>query len=107
MLPRVVLRASVLSVVVCLTLGSTAPTRTDRLARQIGSMKLLFSGVAATVEPLSPVVPKNTPDAVRIVVTAGGNTLSPADAEDFLGGTFRDSRRALGARAFRREDPCE
>jgi len=88
MLPGVVLRAIVLSVVVCLTLGSTAPTRTDRLARQIGSMKLLFSGVAATVDPLSPVVPKNIPDAVRIVVTAGGNTLSPTDAEDFLGGPF-------------------
>ena len=88
MLPKVVWRAIVLLAVVCLTLGASPPTRTDRLARRIGSMKLLFSGVAATVDPLNPVVPKNTPDAVRIVVTAGGNPLSAAEAEEFLGGPF-------------------
>ena len=51
-------------------------------------MKLLYSGVTATLDPLSPVVPKNTPDAVRIVVTAGGNPLSAAETEEFLGGPF-------------------
>jgi len=88
MLQRVVLRTIVLSAVACLTLGSAPSTRTDRLARRIGSMKLVFSGVTATVDPLEPVVPKNVPDGVRIVVTAGGNPLSAADAEDFLGGPF-------------------
>ena len=84
---RVVRRFVVLAGLACFTLGS-APTRTDRLVRKIGSMKLLYAGLSATVDPPSPVVPKNTPAGVRIVVTAGGEELSAAAAVRFFGGSF-------------------
>ena len=71
----------------CFILGS-APTRTDRLARKIGTMKLLYAGLSATVDPPTPVVPKNTPAGVRIVVRAGVEELSAADAVVFFGGPY-------------------
>jgi hypothetical protein len=53
--------------------------------RKIGEMELRLLGVSATVDPLHPVVPKNIPSAVRIVVRAGQGELSPLDAVRFLG----------------------
>ena len=53
--------------------------------RKIGEMELRLLGVSATVDPLHPVVPKNIPSAVRIVVRAGATELPLADALRFLG----------------------
>jgi hypothetical protein len=53
--------------------------------RKIGEMELRLLGVSATVDPLHPVVPKNIPSAVRIVVRAGGVELALVDAMRFLG----------------------
>ena len=53
--------------------------------RKIGEMELRLLGVSATVDPLHPVVPKNIPSAVRIVVRAGGAELPLVDALRFLG----------------------
>jgi Carboxypeptidase regulatory-like domain len=53
--------------------------------RKIGEMELKLLGVNATVDPLHPVIPKNIPAAVRIVVKAGGAELPLADTIRFLG----------------------
>ena len=88
MFERSLRRGVLLALVVCLTAGST-PTRTDRLARRIGSMRLLYSGLTATLDPVRPVVPKNTRAGVAIRVLAGADSLPTADAERFFGGSFR------------------
>src|SRR5690349_8298094 len=45
-------------------------------------------GLAATVDPLEPTVPKNTASAIRILVTAGDHTLTTAELAEALGGPF-------------------
>ena len=56
--------------------------------RKIGEMELRLSGLSATVENAEPVVPKNTPGGIRILVRAGGVDLSIADLSRFLGQDF-------------------
>ncbi len=51
-------------------------------------MELRLSGVSATPENPEPVVPKNTPGGIRILVRAGGVDLSLADLSRFLGPNF-------------------
>src|SRR5512138_3516412 len=55
---------------------------------RIGELELAVLGVSATVDPLEPVVPKNTAAAVRIVVKSGDSELSAADVARFVGGDF-------------------
>jgi len=57
------------------------------VARRIGRLELDVLGVAATLDPLNPVVPKNIASGVRVEVRAGGALLSAADVARFLGGT--------------------
>src|SRR5688572_8407151 len=57
--------------------------------RRIGTIRLPLMGVAATVDAVAPVVPKNVASAVRIAVTAGGQSLSGPELAAFLGGAFR------------------
>ena len=56
--------------------------------RKIGEMELRLSGLSATVENAEPVVPKNTPGGIRILVRTGGVDLSIADLSRFLGHDF-------------------
>ncbi len=51
-------------------------------------MKLLYAGLVAEIVPPNPVVPKNTPAGVRIVVRAGGEELSESEAIRFFEGPF-------------------
>ena len=51
-------------------------------------MELRLSGLSATVENAEPVVPKNTPGGIRILVRAGGADLSLADLARFLGQNY-------------------
>jgi hypothetical protein len=53
--------------------------------RKIGEMELKLLGLSATVDPVRPVVPKNVPSAVRIVVRAGSAELPLSEALRFLG----------------------
>jgi len=53
--------------------------------RKIGEMELRLSGLSASVENAEPVVPKNTPGGIRILVRAGGTDLSLTDLARFLG----------------------
>ncbi|MEO8500936.1 MAG: hypothetical protein ABI565_08465, partial [Vicinamibacteria bacterium] len=56
--------------------------------RKIGEMELRLSGLSAMVENAEPVVPKNTPGGIRILVRAGGVDLSLADLARFLGQNY-------------------
>ncbi len=56
--------------------------------RKIGEMELRLSGIFASVENAEPVVPKNTPGGIRILVRAGGVDLSLADLFRFFGRDF-------------------
>ncbi|MBX7183681.1 MAG: carboxypeptidase regulatory-like domain-containing protein, partial [Vicinamibacteria bacterium] len=63
-------------------------TRAEAQFRKIGEMELRLSGMSASIENAEPVVPKNTPGGVRILVRAGGVDLSLADLFRFLGRDF-------------------
>ncbi len=86
------IRFAALALVVSSTVASSAPPaspgRTDRIVRKIGSMKLLYSGLSAEIDPPNPVVPKNTPAGVRVVVRAGGEELTESEANRFFEGPF-------------------
>ncbi len=56
--------------------------------RKMGELDIPLLGISATVDPLNPVVPKNTASAVRIVVRAGGQELTALDVARFVGGPF-------------------
>ena len=57
--------------------------------RKIGEMELKLLGVNATVDPVHPVVPKNIPSAIRILIRAGGAELPLADTLRFLGSDLK------------------
>jgi hypothetical protein len=68
---------------------ATVPTASAQaLLRKIGELRLSVLGISVTVDLLEPVVPKNTESAVRIVVRAGGEELTAAEVEHFLGSAF-------------------
>jgi hypothetical protein len=82
-------RLAAIVLLVSSTVASAPPPgRTDRIVRKIGSMKLVYAGLSAEIEPSNPVVPKNTPTGVRVVVRAGGDELSEVEAVRFFGGPF-------------------
>jgi hypothetical protein len=64
-------------------------SRAQVVPRKIGELRLGITGVAATVEPLEPSVPKNVASAVRVIVKAGPRVLGVAEVEALLGGGFR------------------
>lgn len=57
--------------------------------RKIGELELSLLGVSAGVSPLEPVVPKNTPSAIRLIVRAGDRELTAAELEALLGAGIR------------------
>jgi hypothetical protein len=75
-----------------LALGSqvaAAQTPAPTPLRKIGEMEVSLVSVAAAVEPLNPVVPKNTASGVRVVVRSGGERLSAEEVGRFVGEGFR------------------
>ena len=77
----------VLAVVLAIA-GFAAPASAQAPLRKIGELDLRILGVSAACEPASPVVPKNTASAVRIVVRSGGTELSSADVAELFGAGF-------------------
>ncbi len=57
--------------------------------RKIGELELTLGGLAATVTPANPVIPKNLQGGVQIVVRSGGTALTAAQVAQFLGGPFQ------------------
>jgi hypothetical protein len=55
---------------------------------QIGSFDISVLGLAATVEPLEPTVPKNIASGVRVVVKSGDRTLTAEEVAAHVGGPF-------------------
>lgn len=78
-----------LSLVVLGSQLAAAQTPSPTPLRKIGEMEVSIVGVSATVEPLNPVVPKNTASGVRVVVRSGNERLSVAEVERFIGEGFR------------------
>ena len=56
--------------------------------RKIGEMELQLAGLAAVLDPVNPVVPKNTPAGVQVIVRAGGRQLTASEVEGLVGGAF-------------------
>ena len=66
----------------CPAWGQTTP-------QKIGQLDLTVGGIAATVSPAQPVIPKNIASGVQIVVTQNGQSLNPAAVAQYLGGAFQ------------------
>ncbi len=79
----------VIGVIVLLLVAlSQAFASTGARLRSIGSLDVAVHGLAATVDPLEPTVPKNVAAGVRVVVKAGDRSLSAEEVASFLGGAF-------------------
>ena len=57
--------------------------------RKIGELELSLLGIGASIQPESPVIPKNIPSGVRIVVRSGGVELPASAVEQLLNGPFQ------------------
>ena len=68
--------------------GSAVPAEAQAPRRKIGELRLSLLGISAGVDPANPVVPKNTPAGVRVVVRAGTGELSLADVVGLFGPGF-------------------
>jgi hypothetical protein len=66
-----------------LTLADAA--RAQSPFRKIGEMEVAVRGISAVLEPAAPVVPRNIPSGVRVVVRAGDRELSVDEVKSFLG----------------------
>jgi hypothetical protein len=66
-------------------LAGAVPGFAQTPTRKLGQLRLSVVGVSATLDPGSPVVPKNTASGVRVVVRSGDVELSAADVATFLG----------------------
>jgi hypothetical protein len=53
--------------------------------RKIADMRLAIVGVTADVEPANPVVPRNTPAGVRVIVRSAAGDVSSSDVARFFG----------------------
>src|SRR5215475_29823 len=82
-------RATVLAVALSLDLFSVARVAAQAPLRKIGEMEVALVGVHATLDPVNPVVPKNTASGVRVVVQAGDHELAAADVAALFGAGFR------------------
>jgi len=65
-----------------------APAAAQAPLRKIGEMELQLAGLGAVLDPVNPVVPKNTPAGVQVIVRAGGRQLTAAEVETLVGGAF-------------------
>src|SRR5881394_1219262 len=73
----------------CLLVALGAASAHAQALRKIGEMDLYLRGIVAGVDNLEPVIPKNTPGGVRIVVRSGASELGADEVKRFAGGTFR------------------
>jgi len=65
-----------------------APAAAQAPLRKIGEMELQLAGLGASLDPVNPVVPKNTPAGVQVIVRAGGRQLTASEVEGLVGGVF-------------------
>ncbi len=65
-----------------------APAAAQAPLRKIGEMELQLAGLGAVLDPVNPVVPKNTPAGVQVIVRAGGRQLTASEVETLVGGAF-------------------
>ena len=71
-------RLALIALVSTLALLPALPPAQANTLRTITTLELKLLGVSAALDPGNPVVPKNTPAGVRVVVSAGGDDLSRA-----------------------------
>jgi hypothetical protein len=72
------------------------PSAAQSPERKIAEMELLLLGISATIEPVNPVIPKNTDAGVRIVVrSAAYNTSVWTELRVPAGGTVRQMQFLL------------
>jgi len=64
---------------VALALTVSVGAQSGSSLRQIGQLRLAILGLSAAPDPAAPVVPRNTPSGVRVVVHGGGGDLDAAD----------------------------
>ena len=84
-----------------LILAGASHTHAQTAVHRLGELELSVLGVSAGVEPLEPVVPKNTASGVKIVVRGGGVALA-AELARLLGSDFRVEACASPAPVCRR-----
>src|SRR5437868_7992812 len=72
--------------VIVLVLASALSAQAQQ--RKLAEFDIPLFGISATVSAANPVVPKNVASAVRIVIRAGDQQLSQADAARYLGDGF-------------------
>jgi hypothetical protein len=70
-------------------LTALLPAWTQTTPTTIGQLDLTIGGIAASVTPAQPVIPKNVSSGVQVNVTLGGQTLTPAAVAQYLGGNFQ------------------
>ena len=71
-----------------LSLATGSPADAEPGPRSLGEIEVALLGLTAGVDPVEPIVPRETASGVRIVVTAGGQALSSAEVARLLGGPF-------------------
>ena len=79
---RSLTRPALVTVVACMAAASLSA---QGPLRKIGEMQLAVVGLSATLETVNPVVPKNTPAGVRVVVRGGAGEIAAADLKRFFG----------------------
>ena len=80
--------ALALSLVAFVSGLAPTPVAAQAPLRKIGEMELQLSGLGAVLDPVNPVVPKNTPAGVQVIVRAGGRQLTAGEVESLVGGAF-------------------
>jgi hypothetical protein len=72
-----------------LLLSSVPAAQAQAPFRKIGELELSLLGISASIQPESPIIPKNIPSGVRIVVRSGGVELPASAVERLLNGPFQ------------------
>jgi hypothetical protein len=80
--------AGKLATVAVIALAASVPARAATAARSLTELQVALYGLGVGVEPSQPIVPKQTASGIRVVVKAGGKTLSAAEVARLLGGPF-------------------
>ncbi len=78
--------SSALPCVLALAIATTPLARAD--VRSLGEIEVALYGLTATADPAHPIVPKQTASGIRVLVKAGGRTLSSSEVARLVGGPF-------------------
>ena len=74
--------------ILALALTGTPLVAAASAPRSLGEIQVAVYGLTAKVDPAHPIVPKQTASGIRVVVEAGGRTLTSAEVARLLGGPF-------------------